>query len=93
LVLVAFISIPMGWVAYQLDWIRQRHAFLKRPDWEARPVTAVKVPKRSSPRAPWSLRLFGELPQDILTVHETDAETAHSLFPEAIILPTERVTP
>src|SRR5262245_5344012 len=27
-VLTAAASIPMGWVAYQLNWIRQRHAVL-----------------------------------------------------------------
>jgi len=27
-VLVAIASVPMGWVAYQLNWIRQRHEFI-----------------------------------------------------------------
>ena len=29
-VLITLISIPLGWVAYQLNWIRQRHEFLAR---------------------------------------------------------------
>jgi hypothetical protein len=27
-VLIVIVSIPMAWTAYQLNWIRQRHAFL-----------------------------------------------------------------
>ena len=27
---IALLSIPMGWVAYELSWIRQRHSFIER---------------------------------------------------------------
>ena len=29
-VVVTILAVPLGWVEYQLNWIRQRHAFLQR---------------------------------------------------------------
>jgi hypothetical protein len=86
LVLVAFATLPVGWVAYQLDWIRQRHEFLNRPDWQA---MIPSVPAHKMPKSPWPLALFGEAPQDVLAVHGVDAENASQLFPEAIVVATE----
>jgi hypothetical protein len=85
-VLIGLLSIPMGWAAYQLNWIRQRHEFLARPNWQARPDP---VPPHSRPVSPWPLALFGEPPQDVMSVHGPDAELAQRLFPEAVVVPTE----
>ena len=32
LVLVAILSVPLAWVAYSLNWIRERHAVLENSD-------------------------------------------------------------
>ena len=85
-VLIALVTIPIGWIAHQLNWIRERHAFLNRPNWQA---MQPPVPPHSRPQAPWSLQLFGESPQDVLAVHEPDHNRAEELFPEAIIVATE----
>jgi hypothetical protein len=45
-----------GWVAYQLNWIRQRHEFLLSGNFS---VTIRNFDEESKP-VPWSLRLFGE---------------------------------
>jgi hypothetical protein len=74
-VLIALISIPMGWMAYQLNWIRQRHAFLNKP-----PMPAYSTLPKS---APWPLELFGELGISQITVAASAMDDAHSLFPEA----------
>jgi hypothetical protein len=84
--LIALISVLSGWVVYQLHWIRERHAFLGRPNWNA---MQPPVPPHAAPNLPWSLALFGEAPQDVLAVHETDAENARRLFPESIVVATE----
>jgi hypothetical protein len=77
-VLVALIGIPMGWVAYQLNWIRQRHEFIRTHDlpfYYKGPFTEV--------RAPWPLRLFGERGEMGMTVPESQMTRANELFPEA----------
>jgi hypothetical protein len=63
-VTIALLSIPMGLVAYQLNWIRQRHAAI---DSQAENNFAVFVGPGhgghfSVPEAtvPWQLRIFGE---------------------------------
>ena len=86
IILVAVASLPMAWVVSRLNWIHERHEFLARPNWSARPDP---VPPHPAPKAPWSLALFGEPPQDIMSVHGRDAEEASRLFPEAIVVPTE----
>src|SRR5437016_1528183 len=76
-VLIALISIPLGWVAYQLNWRRQRDNFLNRTHAGRLHMGLIA--------APWSLRLFGEIPADyLLNVSDADIEEARSLFPEAI---------
>ena len=83
-VLIAVISLPLGWVAYQLNWIRQRHEFFRRDGVSfSYPGVAVKSP------APWSLRLFGEPSQARVTTLTADMELARNLFPEAMVLPRD----
>jgi hypothetical protein len=77
-VLIALISIPLGWMAYQLNWKRQRYDFLVRNH-------SAKLEMRTDRAAPWSLRLFGETHADyLLYVPDADMEEARTLFPEAI---------
>jgi hypothetical protein len=84
-VLIAVISIPLGWCAYQLNWIRQRHEFLHRPGI---------IPYLSDvPLATWSLRLFGEegaefwkIPNPNRDDPETILRESRRLFPEAKIV-------
>ena len=78
-VLVAIISIPMGWVAYQLNWIRQRHALLA----EANASGIVVAPGFT--QAPAPLMVFGEEGVSILMIPPELHERAHQLFPEADI--------
>jgi hypothetical protein len=76
-VLVTLVAIICGWVAYQLSWIRQRHAFLS--------ADALYV-VRACP-APWSLRLFGEQGFYEIMVGKSEMDRAHSLLPESIVKP------
>jgi hypothetical protein len=76
-VLVTNIGVAAGWVAYQLNRIRERHAFvdahLMEPIW----FTAQT--------APWQLRLFGERGYDeyqVFFVDERYFQQAKDLFPE-----------
>jgi len=80
LVLVALLSIPMAWTAYQLNWIQQRHRFYDR----------FNVPHEydilvATDGCPWSLRLFGEIPQYSLLVPRDRVDEAKRLFPEAYV--------
>src|SRR5262249_3062167 len=52
---IAVLSIPIGWSAYQLNWIRQRREFLTRPgvDWYIPSISEWRY-------IPWHLKLFGE---------------------------------
>ena len=79
-VLVALLSIPLGWVAYQLNWIRQRHQFL-----ETKVRTRFGVDLVEDKHLPWPLRLFGETSQSslYLVINQKDMGDAETLFPEA----------
>jgi hypothetical protein len=78
LVLIALISIPLGWVAHQLNWIKQRREFALRhiPDsghsfWEPPPDT------------PWQLKLFGEQSgYQFDAIPPSEIDRAKELFPE-----------
>ena len=82
-VLITLISLPIGWVAYQLNWKQQRYEFLVHR-------TGGKITAQSgmATKAPWSLRIFGEAPAIyLLKVSDADVQRARELFPEAIINP------
>jgi hypothetical protein len=77
-VLIAVAAIPMVWVAFQLNWIRQRHAFMNGPP--------KLVNSALHQDAPWPLGWFGE--RGILEISLKDpatAQLAHKLFPEAAL--------
>ncbi len=87
LILVALVAIPMSWVAYQLNWIRQRHEFLQREGVVSKTINMDRP-------FPWGLRLLGEQKQYLLDVPQDDGfQNVLKLFPEAVVnlrAPTHR---
>jgi hypothetical protein len=83
-VLVALVSVTMGWVAYQLNWIRQRHVFINRYSiWPESPFLGGTPP--------WPLGLFGETGIYGLCGFPLEAtDEAKQLFPEATTVTPER---
>jgi hypothetical protein len=81
LIAIAILSVPMGWAASQLNWIRQRHEFLHRPDIHFcyGPVTQM----------PWGLSAFFQDPVCVLTVPKEWSNEAQALYPEAAIVQVE----
>jgi hypothetical protein len=82
---IAIAVISAAWVAYQLNWIRERHAFLERFA-EYQPPGAG-TGSTGDIISPWPLRPFGEQPRNQLFVPKELLPQAHSLFPEAILYP------
>jgi hypothetical protein len=78
-VLTLVVSIPLAWVGYSLNWIRQRHEALaarRLYDFSGSAATT----------APGGLWLFGE--RGVITIFcstEENAELARRLFPESRI--------
>jgi hypothetical protein len=77
--MVAIISLPIAWITYQLNWIRERHQFFWRYQYNGLPM------REGSGKTPWPLRLFGETPQRYLLVEPEQMEKAKELFPEASV--------
>lgn len=75
-VLVTIVGVAAGWMACQLNWIRERHAFLSRYP------QSYGEPDR---KGPWPLRLFGEKTYSVLTVPSSAEHAAKRLFPESQI--------
>jgi hypothetical protein len=78
-VVVTLVSVPMAWVAYHLNWIRQRQEFLEQDG--VRKYPHVKVTRSF----PWGLRLLGEEPQFLLGAGPDQIDRAKELFPESIL--------
>ena len=96
-ILMLILSIPLGWVAAQLKWIRDRY--------EAKSSGSVYVDfgtkktwydpwYRRTAHLPWSLKLFGEHPVTFIMLggdlesHEgqRQAKQIKALFPESAIV-------
>ncbi len=79
LVGITLLGIAMGWVAYQLNWIRARHDFLNAHHDGNFDLCTNDLP------APWRLRIFREhgFSHTTFTIEEEFLEEAKSLFPEA----------
>lgn len=66
LIWVTLAAIPCGWAAYQLDWIRQRRAFLAHwKSWQPSAYYSEELhmpfcDDDYRPSLPISLRMFGE---------------------------------
>ena len=79
---LALLSIPMAWVAYQLNWIRQRHEFLANPN-----VAGFNRGSWVVADTPWQLKLFGEYDATAcLSVPLELADEARRLFPGVSIV-------
>jgi hypothetical protein len=75
-------GVVCAWVAYQLNWIRQRHEFIARyGDLPTAWRSDFRVPG-----VPWQLQLFGERPTGgTVLAPESQAVRARELFPEAAV--------
>ncbi len=84
LVVVTVVAAPLGWVAYQLNWIRQRHAALGSGGEINDDPLGCAITQGT---APWSLRIFGEPGYEAIYApgHRSTQSVARlqSLFPEA----------
>src|SRR5262245_40832368 len=81
LLAIALLSIPMAWVAYQLNWIRQRHEFREQ---KTHYVSRIEP---DNTEAPWSLQIFGEGGEESIWIeNESDRAQAAKLFPESQII-------
>ena len=80
-VLVTVIGIGAGWVAYQLNWIRQRHNFLNTGDI----ASEVPPPGFSDSAAIWPLSWFGETAPNLIFAAVAKMKRAQALFPEVTI--------
>ena len=85
LVAVLLVSIPLAWVGYSLNWIRQRRAAVQNPELK------LVIPTHNYPDAPGGLWLFGEQGQhafircpDYWTNEQVNR--IRRLFPETRIL-------
>lgn len=79
---LGFISAGLVWRQSQLEWIRQRHEFLRTHTDKVEILHDFRIPQP----APWSLRLFGEssaFGPFFYFVSKSELEAARRLFPEA----------
>jgi hypothetical protein len=89
LIAVAILALPMAWVSYSVNWIRQRHAALDK--WQLDNISDYKGitwPGSKPAQAPAFLWLFGEEGYDFIPWAPTarvDRATLATLFPEARI--------
>src|SRR4051812_21088207 len=83
-VVVFVVSIPLAWVGYQLNWIRERRSALSYTDQ----TKAIPDPFALPVPAPGWLWLFGEQGREIIGCREHTTMTAaelQRLFPESEI--------
>ena len=77
-VVVTLVAVPLGWLAYSMNWIRQRSHF-----------NAIIRYERASSPVPGGLWLFGERAAASVMLRsnatEADRAVAENLFPEAEI--------
>jgi hypothetical protein len=84
LVLVTVLCVPLCWLGYQLNWIRQRHEALAAQ-------RVIDFGGSASVPAPGMLGMFGErgrvnlvvMGRDGMPTDEDDLKRAQELFPEA----------
>ena len=91
-VLVAVLSVPLGWVGYSLEWIRQREEMLLEDGvtGATKYVSAGEHGIPDDPEAPYGLWLFGERGFQCIVAQRQKADEAARLFPEAIVVAEER---
>jgi hypothetical protein len=93
LVVVAVLALPLGWVTYSLEWIRQRRDFLANEThnnarWAADQAAIHQLASLPPLHADAPLRLsvFGERGEGVVWVKSlSKCDIARRLFPEARI--------
>jgi hypothetical protein len=83
--LVTVLSIAFAWLGVQVQWIRDRHAFVETHDGDQ-----VQTEDSLRPHAPGALRWFGEYGVTFIDgsrMSDDQVAEARRLFPEAIIVP------
>ena len=87
-VLVTALSLPLGWAAYSLNWMRQRHEARQGLDMGLVPSPAP----RSAPAGLWLLGEEGVRSFHMINSPPERVEVLQQLFPEAeiqnVLLPT-----
>jgi hypothetical protein len=71
-------AVPLGWVLYQFNWIRQRHEFLR----EGNVLYGLDMYPSGQP---WQLAIFGEESPGTLRVPNSQIHRARELFPESTV--------
>jgi hypothetical protein len=86
LIAVLVLSTPIAWIAYQLNWLRQRDAFQR--DY----VHGTRLLEGSQKPTPWSLRPFVNGSHSVeFLIEESQVETGQKLFPEAVFTSSEAI--
>jgi hypothetical protein len=88
-VMMTILAIPLGYLGWAMNWIRQRHEFLKRPG-----VSSTDWPKVSQAR--WPIRILGEETIAMIFLEDYSEEMfdeARRLFPESTIVGPSRTQP
>lgn len=85
-VLFTILSLPLGWIGYQLNWIRERESFRRAhfaAEYNEEPEILVDLP---TPNPPEPLQWFGERGTTawrVKALSKTEIQEAQRLFPEA----------
>lgn len=90
LLVLTIVGASLGWVGYQLNWIRERHALFNGPIPDGYGgFDTFAYCQNGFVQAPWQLRIFGERGcyQMWSGFSESDPELRRlrELFPEALI--------
>ena len=82
MIAIAILCIPLSWISYHLNWIRQRYAFLA--EFPAQPAPEDGEGKSD---LPFGLGMFDESPHMHIEAPRERQKEAERLFPEAIVTP------
>ena len=100
---VTVLAIPAAWVAYSLNWIRQRHEWAGWPTRRAEPVYLLVATEGSAPGLLWlfgergfrtlNIRFQGDAAQGNLTpAHHEVIDQVNRLYSEAAVTVRELIT-
>ena len=78
----AILSIPLAWISYHLNWIRQRHAFLTEY-----PTPPFPEDREVRNKLPFGLDFFDESPHLYIEAPQERQQEAARLFPESRVIP------
>src|SRR5689334_18291305 len=81
-VVVAAAAVPLAWVGYSMNWIRQRQQFILKESIPGYVDPRDLLNEKSAPAGLW---MFGEVGRYGIVVKSKDYNRARSLFPEATL--------